>query len=103
MSTGIVKKLFTLWQTNITKKMRFAQGKCEIDTFQAGFCDIKLKIFIIFVSMATELSDHQRFIKKNIAMSKQIILHLQAEIWIMYKHFGKFRYIKYKIESDAFN
>ena len=41
-----------------------------------------------FVSMATELSDRQR-IYKNTTISKQFILLLQTEIWIMYIHSGK--------------
>ena len=42
-------------------------------------------MFKIFVSMAMELSDRQRFYK-NAAISKQIFLLLQTEIWIMYTH-----------------
>ena len=45
----------------------------------------KLKMFISFVSVATELSDRQR-IYKNTIISKQIILLVHTEIWIMYTH-----------------
>ena len=51
--------------------------------------DSVLSIFLpnnIFVSMATELSDRQRFYK-NTAISKQNIL--QTEIWIIYTYSGK--------------
>ena len=41
----------------------------------------KLKIFLIFVSMATELTDRQNL--QNTAIPMQIILFLQTEIWIM--------------------
>ena len=41
----------------------------------------KLKMFIIFVSMATELTDHR--ILQNTAILMQIILFLQTDIWIM--------------------
>ena len=37
--------------------------------------------------MATELYDRQNF-NKNTAISKQIILLLQTEIWIMCANFG---------------
>ena len=47
-----------------------------------------LKMFIIFVSMAMELLDHQKFYK-NTAISKQIILLVQTKICIMYTHSGK--------------
>ena len=40
-------------------------------------------MFIIFVSMATELPESQRFYK-NTAISKQIILLLQTKICILY-------------------
>ena len=45
----------------------------------------KLKMFRIFVSMATELPDHQKFYK-NTAISKEIILLLQTKICITYSH-----------------
>ena len=41
-----------------------------------------LKMFIIFVSMAMELLDHQKFYK-NAAISKQIILLVQTKICII--------------------
>ena len=41
----------------------------------------KIKMFIIFVSMATELTDRQNLQKTAILM--QIIMFLQTEIWIM--------------------
>ena len=47
-----------------------------------------LKMFIIFVSMATELPGHQKFYK-NTVISKQIILPLQTKICIMYTQSGK--------------
>ena len=47
----------------------------------------KLKMFIIFVSMPTELTDRQNFTKTAILM--QIILFLQTEIMIMSTHSGK--------------
>ena len=40
-----------------------------------------LIMFIIFVSMATELTDRQSL--QNTAILMQIILYLQTEIWIM--------------------
>ena len=45
-------------------------------------------MFIMFVSIATELSDRQRFYE-NSANLKQIILLLQTKICIMYTHSGK--------------
>ena len=36
-------------QRNIPK-MRFARGKCEIDTFQTGFCVVSFFFFIIFTT-----------------------------------------------------
>ena len=39
----------------------------------------KLKMFTLFVSMATKLSNRQRFYKNNV-ISKQIILLLQREL-----------------------
>ena len=36
MATGIAKNGFTLLKRNVTKN-EFAQGKCEIETFQTGF------------------------------------------------------------------
>ena len=55
----------------------------------------KLKMFIVFVSMATELTDHQNF-KKNTAILMQFILFLQKEIWIMLTHSGKSTSVKQK-------
>ena len=47
-----------------------------------------LKMFIFFVSMATELPDHQKFYK-NTAISKQIILLVKTKICMMCTHTGK--------------
>ena len=49
----------------------------------------KLKMFIIFVSMATELTNWQSEILQNTPNSKQIILLMQTEIWVIYTHSGK--------------
>ena len=48
----------------------------------------KLKMFIIFVSMATELTDPSEILQ-NTPISKQIILLMQTEVWIIYTHSGK--------------
>ena len=59
-------------------------------------------MFIMFVSMATELSDRQRFYE-NSANLKQIILLLQTKICIMYTHSGKSTSVqqKWNIENNA--
>ena len=48
----------------------------------------KLKMIIIFVSLATELPARQIFYK-NAAISKQFILLLLTKICIMYTHSGR--------------
>ena len=55
----------------------------------------ELKIFKVFVSMATKLPNRQRFYK-NTVISKQItcILPLQREIWVIYAHFRKSTSVK---------
>ena len=48
MATGIAKKMVLLSRKDILRKMSFAQGKCEIETFQTGFV-----IQVIFIILST--------------------------------------------------